>query len=71
MTLAHSPTVGSGAETQKTEASNSEQGDEHPLTGAEARAVSGLALTAGDQAGQPGQAPAAGHRSESESSHAH
>lgn len=45
---------GSEAEAQKTEASNREQGDEHPLTGAEARAVSGSSLTAGDQAGQAG-----------------
>lgn len=46
--------MGSEAEAQKTEASSREQGDEHPLTGAEARAVSGSSLTAGDQAGQPG-----------------
>lgn len=38
---------------------------------AEARAVSGWALSAGEQAGQPGRAPAAGLRPGSESSHAH
>lgn len=45
--------------------------DEQLFTGAEPGAVSGSALTTGDRAGQPGQAPAAGHRSESESRRAH
>lgn len=46
-------------------------GDEQLFTGAERGAASGSALTTGDRAGQPGQGPAAGHRSESESSRAH
>eukprot|EP00064_Thunnus_orientalis_P004614 superscaffoldBa00000423_g4626 len=47
------------------------RGDEQLFTGAEPGAVSGSALTTGDQAGQLGQAPAASRRSESESSRAH
>lgn len=46
-------------------------GDERLFSVHEPGAVSGSALTAGDRTGQPGQAPAAGHRSESESSRTH
>jgi len=70
VTLARSPPVGSDWSSeywgllQRT-------GAEQRLTGAEPGAVCGSVLTTGDRAGQPGQAPADGHRSESESSLAH
>lgn len=58
-------------ETPKTEISCREQHEEQLFSVAEPGAVSCSALTTRDRAGQLGQAPAAGHRSERESSHAH
>lgn len=46
-------------------------GDELLFTGSHPGAVSGSELTTGNWAGQPGQAPAAGHRSESKGSRTH
>lgn len=46
-------------------------GDEQAFTVAQPSAASVSVLTTRDRAGQPGQAPAAGRRSESESSRAH
>ena len=46
-------------------------GDEPAFMVAQPSAASISGLTTRDRAGQPGQAPAAGHRSESESSRAH
>lgn len=71
LTPARSPPVGVRPGASKTEDPCRGQGDEQLFSLAEPGAVSGSALTTRDGAGQPGQAPAAGHRSESESGRAH
>lgn len=60
LTLTYLPAVRSDPESRRLRSPTEDKG-----------AVSGSELTTGDRAGQPGQAPAAGHRSESESSRAH